>query len=138
MSKENVKQLFGKMEKDAELQKKYTALIQEHHKETEKILSGKLLEFGKTAGFEFSMEDLFAARAEFIDKNHSGKELSDSDMGSVAGGITQKQIGIITSAVTLGLGCAAMSLAAEFTRPNKGACQSYFSGTDNNCNNHKK
>jgi len=137
MSKENVKQLFGKMEKDAELQKKYTALIQEHHKETEKILSGKLLEFGKTAGFEFSMEDLFAARVEFVDKANSGKELSDSDLGSVAGGITQKQIGIITSTVTLGFGCAVASLTAEVAHPKKGVCQSFFSGTDNNCNDHK-
>jgi hypothetical protein len=32
MSKDNVKQMFGKMEKDAQLQKKYAELMQTHQK----------------------------------------------------------------------------------------------------------
>jgi len=49
MSKDNVKQLFGKMEKDSELQKKYASLMRAHQIETEKSLADKLVELGKTS-----------------------------------------------------------------------------------------
>jgi predicted ribosomally synthesized peptide with nif11-like leader len=86
MSKDNVKKMFGKMEKDADMQKKYAALMLAHQNETEKLLSDKLVELGKTAGFAFSKDDLLAARAELVDIINSNKELSDKDLSDVAGG----------------------------------------------------
>jgi len=112
MSKDNVKKLFGKMEKDAELLKKYSSLMQEHQKEAEKTLSDKLIEFGKTSGFAFSKDDLLAARAEFIDKINENKELADNDLGNVAGGGSGcvKQHTIVLSILTWGGYCAFVSI----------------------------
>jgi|GEM_PF-3678960 len=58
MSKDNVKKLFVKMEKDAGLLKKYSELIGSCRNESEKILSEKLIDFGKRSGFEFNSADL--------------------------------------------------------------------------------
>ncbi len=86
MSKDNVKKMFAKMEKDADFQKKYAGLMEAHHQETEKALADKLIQLGKTAGFEFSNEDLHAARAEVMDNTNSNKELSDDELANVTGG----------------------------------------------------
>jgi len=113
MSKDTVKQMFGKMEKDAELQKKYAALMQANQKEAEKALADKLVELGKTSGFAFSKEELIAARAEFMDEANSNGELSDSDLENVAGGMAVKNDAIKISIFTLGLGCIVTSIDNE-------------------------
>jgi len=120
MSKDSVKQMFGKMEKDAQLQKKYAELIQAHQKEAEKALADKLVELGKTSGFAFSKEELLAARAEFIDNKNSNRELSDSDLENVAGGIAVKYDAIKISIFTLGIGCIVTSVDNEIKM--KGGC----------------
>jgi predicted ribosomally synthesized peptide with nif11-like leader len=86
MSKDNVKQMFAKIENDADFQKKYAGLMEAHRQETEKALADKLIQLGKTAGFEFSNEDLHAARAEVMNIANSNKELSDGDLANVTGG----------------------------------------------------
>jgi len=133
MSKDNVKQMFGKMEKDAELQKKYAALIQAHQIETEKALADKLVEFGKTAGFKFSNENLMAARSELADKINENKELSDNDLARVAGGegigrtIGSKSTSVIFSIVTVGIYCLERSISMEANY--KGGCGDILSAT---------
>jgi len=127
MSKDSVKQMFGKMEKNEELQKKYAALMQAHQKESEKAMAEKLIEFGKTSGFAFSKEDLLAARAEVIDKFNSNKELSDGDLASVAGGGDQKAFVITASIITGGLACMAISADAE--NKARGLCAEFLSIT---------
>jgi len=115
MSKDNVKQLFGKMEKDAALKGKYAELMQAHQAETEKALSDKLVELGKTSGFAFSKDDLLAARAEVMDNANSNKELSDGDLEKVAGGMSaqnRKGASAVVSIFTLGIGCAIESIGA--------------------------
>ncbi len=107
MSKDSVKQMFGKMEKNEELQKKYAALMQAHQIETEKALADTLVEFGKTAGFTFSKDDLLAARSELADKINENKELTDGDLANVAGGNEQsKKCFALVSLATVGTGCA--------------------------------
>ncbi len=88
MSKDSVKQMFAKMEKDAALKARYAELIKAHQKDGEKLLAEKLIELGKTSGFAFSNEDLLAARAELENNADSNKELSDADLGNVTGGST--------------------------------------------------
>jgi len=127
MSKDNVKKMFGKMEKDAELQKKYAVLMQEHQKDAEKILADKLVELGKTSGFSFSHDDLMAARAEVMDKNNSGKELSDSDLANVAGGGSQKATAVMVSIFSLGIACAVVSYSEE--KNHAGGCGAKMSTT---------
>jgi len=121
MSKDSVKQMFGKMEKDAELQKKYSELMQANQIESEKALADKLVELGKTSGFEFSKEDLLAARAEFMDDNNSNCELSGSDLGNVAGGIFHRssphgsrKCGAVTlSIITAGIACLVVTIVQD-------------------------
>lgn len=112
MGKDDVKQLFGKMEKDATLRNKYAELMQAHHKDAEKVLADKLIEFGKSSGFSFSKDDLLAARSEVMDKSNSNKELSDDDLASVAGGGQGKTNAVIVSVLSAGIGCALCSIDA--------------------------
>ncbi len=131
MSKDNVKQMFGKMEKDADLKGKYAQLMQAHQKDAEAKMAEKLIEFGKTSGFSFSKDDLLAARAEILDKVNSNKELSDGDLSKVAGGGQQKTQAIVISIVAWGLGCAIMSMIGEGDF--KGGCASMMTTSEHDC-----
>jgi len=125
MSKDAVKQMFGKMEKDAALKGKYAELMQAHQKETEKALADKLIELGKTSGFSFAKDDLMAARAELIDKANSNNELSDGDLSKVAGG-GSKASALDFSFANFGVGCAIASIVYE-ARDGAGQCARQFS-----------
>ena len=127
MSKDSVKKMFGKIEKDADLRKKYTEIINAHNNGTEKDLAAKLIELGKTSGFAFSKDDLNVARAEIMDAFNSNGELSDDDLDKVAGGGEQKALAIATSVISLGIACAVASIYDEATR--KGACGATMSTT---------
>ncbi len=127
MSKDNVKQMFAKIEKDAALKNKYAELMKEHQKYAENQMAEKLIEFGKTSGFTFSKDDLAAARAELIDKVNSNKELADGDLSNVAGGgISQKAYIVVTSIFSYGMICAVNSLAY---REDPGGCGKFMSTT---------
>ncbi len=128
MSKDNVKQMFGKIEKDASLKGKYVQLMQAHQKDAENKMTEKLIEFGKTSGFAFSKEDLMAARAELMDKNNSNKELSEGDLTNVAGGTSDLKVSIVMSSiVTFGISCAAVSAITEIQA--SGSCGKNMSTT---------
>ena len=90
MSKDNVKKMFITMQTDAELQKKFVKAAQLNEKKPETVQADLLVEFGKTAGFVFSKEELMAARAELMGKSNETRELSDDDLVNVAGGGNQK------------------------------------------------
>jgi len=131
MSKDSVKQMFGKIEKDAALKSKYSQLMQAHLKDAEKALAGKLIELGKNAGFVFSNEDLLAARADLLDKVNANGELNDSDLSSVAGGNANGKTGFaLASVFTLGIGCVAEGMKSLFNESNeKGSCAASLSLT---------
>jgi len=123
MSKDTVKQMFGKMEKDAGLKAKYSELMQAHKKEAEKTLADKIIEFGKSSGFSFSKDELMAARVELIEKINENKELADKDLASVAGGgpgNAGKSYGILLSTLTFGVGCLIVSTIEDSKKP--GGC----------------
>lgn len=117
MSKDNVKKLFEKIQKDKEFQKKYLELMQAHGKDPENVLAERLAEFGKTSGFDFGRNDLTAARAELMDKKNDGNELSDKDLSSVAGGCdcggSRKDRMFVVSVLTVAVGCGVLSIIAE-------------------------
>ena len=87
MSKDNVKQMFGKIEKDADLQKKYFELMNQHHKESETALFKKIIEFGKTENFSFSVEDVAAFKAELIAPDNNKSEIRENELNLISGGI---------------------------------------------------
>lgn len=86
MSKENVKLMFVSMGKDKKLQKKFEILAKQNQKDSENVMTDKIVEFGKTAGFVFSKEDLLEVRSELMNKSNDYKELSDEELAKVAGG----------------------------------------------------
>ena len=116
MSKDNVKMMFAKMAKDEVFHKRYTDLMQAYQNETEKALADRLIQLGKTSGFEFNKEDLLAARAEIIDTANSNKELSDNDLASVAGGGQMKTAAVLCSIGTAGIVCAIISVVGEIDK----------------------
>jgi len=132
MSIDDVKQMFGQMEKDAALKNKYAVMIQEHRKDAETRLAEKLIELGKTSGFTFSKDDLFAARSEFTDKVNAGKELSDGDLADVAGGVSRKAAAVCVSIFAVGIGCAVLSAVVHKTEP---GCAAVMTTSDPNCKN---
>jgi len=86
MSKENLIKLFEKIQIDQELKKKYVELMASHFAETEKVMTNKLIELGKTAGLSFSKEDIKNFTDELINKTGSKKEISNGDLDKVSGG----------------------------------------------------
>jgi len=126
MSKDNVKQMFGKMEKDTVLKGKYVELMQASQKDAENKMAEKLIEFGKISGFEFSKDDLLAARVEIMDKLNSSNELSDGDLANVAGGAGAKTHAIVQSVFSFGVACVITSL---ININNEGGCGGKLSTT---------
>jgi len=137
MSKDNVKLMFAKIEKDANFQKKFADLMRAQSNETEKVLFDKLIEFGKSSGFLFSKDDLTEARAELVDKLNSSAELNEKDLNNVSGGGTAKTISVVLSAISVGFGCAVLSLYYEvgkhFNHP--GTCAGAMTTQNENCKN---
>jgi len=140
MSKENVKKLFEKIQKDAELQKNYAEIMQASGKGSEKSLADKLVGLGKANGFEFTSKDLEAARNELIDRVNENGELDDNALSGVAGGAKKggtsqhyKKEYITGSVMTLGLSCAISSIVAESNK--QGGCyeESMTIGSQRNC-----
>jgi len=133
MSKDNVKNMFAKFEKDADLKKKYAEIIAGHQKEAEKTLAGKLIELGKNSGFDFSKDDLMQARSELMDKTNANAELADNELTSVAGGGQRKTAGIALSLMSIGILCAIGSIIYE--NDSKGRCATEMTTSDPNCKN---
>jgi len=124
MSKDSVKQMFFRMEKESEFKKKYAELMRAQLMESETAMADKLIELGKTSGFSFSKDDLMAARAELADTMNSNSELSEGDLARVAGGDTQGKVRFgVSSLYSLGVVCLGWALhSAVFELENPGSC----------------
>ena len=79
MSAENVKKFFDELDKNPELRRKFDNAMSTCDTTRAEIVSAKLLELAKNAGFEYSENDLQKAVDEC-------GELSDADMEKVSGG----------------------------------------------------
>ncbi len=129
MSKKQVKKFFAKLEQDKELQDKFNTEMSDINQLDEDVLGPKLIDFGKSAGFEFDMDDLRAARQDLVDQFNENGELDDADLKNVAGGTDQslhKGEAYFLSASTVGLGCAILSLCTQIDGT---GCNRYFSNT---------
>jgi len=132
MSKDNVKHMFAKIDKDESMKKSYEQLMKSCHEEYEKIIAQRLIEFGKTKGFAFSKDDLISAQAELIDKFNENRELSDNDLSNVAGGSVVRKCELaFVSVSTFGVACAITSIVTELQR--QGKCGSVMSVTTHEC-----
>jgi len=91
MSRENVKKMFARIQNDPKLWQDHINLMKENENCSEKVIADKIVESGKRSGFDFSAEDVFQASAELVDTKGNNKELSDEDLGNVAGGGSKTQ-----------------------------------------------
>ena len=87
MSVENVKAFFQKVAEDERLQEKLKALRERHADKSEPDEEGfsDLVELASAAGFEFTTADARKARLQ------ARKELSDEELGKVAGGAKRQR-----------------------------------------------
>jgi len=99
MNTEIVKRLFTKIAEDTKLAQDYIELLKKNKHAGEMCLAEKIVEFGNQSGFAFSPQDLFAARAELLDRKNSNSELSNNDLGNVASGAVNRKAEIITASV---------------------------------------
>lgn len=86
MSRENIVKMFKNLENNEELKKQYAKMLLSHYIEIEKLLTAKLIEFGRIAGFSFTDEEIKLYTHELLNKNALNKELSSEDLRKVAGG----------------------------------------------------
>jgi len=86
MGQESITKFFEELEKNPELKAKYIEAMKECPKESDKILTGKIVEFGSRNGFLFTEQEFQEAQVSLQNKRNETGELSDSDMLKVAGG----------------------------------------------------
>ncbi|MEZ7891100.1 MAG: Nif11-like leader peptide family natural product precursor [Candidatus Wallbacteria bacterium] len=84
MSKDNVRQMINKIEKNPEFQKKYEELILKCKNAAGEVNADKIVEFGKTAGLEFTKDEFKEVINEL--QNQKSGELSEAELANVAGG----------------------------------------------------
>lgn len=101
MSKIN--ELYEIVAADSALQTKFKEIMSSAEKDGIEATEAKLAAFAKEAGYEVTADEMKA----YIERQG---ELTDSELDAVAGG---KGLGIITSIVSVGIGCAIASAYAS-------------------------
>lgn len=105
-----MKELYEKVAQDVELQKKFSEILADGEKAGKEATEEKLLAFAKDAGFDVNLAEMQEYFADFTAKQDG--ELSDLELDLVAGGkSTEGIINVIGSVFSLGILCAAASLA---------------------------
>ena len=124
MSKENVTAFFQKMQTDEALKKQFANVQSELQQQMMTQLAEKLVALGASNGFEFTADDLREMYQAMTDQMSENRELSDDEVGAIAGG-SEKAYGALISVTTLGIGCAAASGIMEATA--SGGCGQFMS-----------
>lgn len=116
---EKMKALYEKVAGDSVLQAKFEEIMSKAGAEGEAATEAKLVAFAKEAGFEVNITDVkdyFEKRSE----TNTG-ELTDGELDMVAGGKSARgMLAIANSVITVGVGCAIQSVAADALNGNCG------------------
>ena len=118
MSKDNIKKFFEELEKNPELKEKYLGVLKDEKNPTVKVIP-----FAKEQGFTFAESDLKEYCSELSDSSSMNSELSDEDLMKAAGGVRQVDM-IMSSILTLGIGCAITSAQSSAKGKNCGSALS--------------
>lgn len=124
MSKENVKNFFEELEKNAGLKMKFIDLMKKHHEELSSDMENELLKIAADSGFPFTSLELHDIRSGIIEEVNGNIALSDEELSVAAGGGPPKWAIIVMSIGSLGLGCAIESILFEVGK--KGGCGEYL------------
>lgn len=113
-----MKELYEKVAGDSDLQAKFAEIMKGAAEE--EATKEKLIAFAKEAGYDVAVEEMQAFFKGLAEAEKG--ELSDTELDQVAGGKNDK--GFELSIITLGLGCAAVSIISEAIR--SGDCARAF------------
>lgn len=103
-----MKELYEKVARDAELQAKFQAILAEGEQAGKEATEAKLAAFAADAGFSISLKEMQAFFKEMETQKEG--ELSDLELDMVAGG--KVSVGsVLASVFTLGVACAVASAA---------------------------
>jgi len=106
-----MQELYEKVAGNNSLQAKFTEIMKGAEEAGEAVTGEKLVVFAKEAGYDISIDEMKAFFKELSEK--SGGELSNMELDMVAGGKSDLGImNVVFSALTFGMSCAAISLAA--------------------------
>ena len=86
MSKETVKKFFRSVQENARLRNQVATLMCERRRETPSALARKIVEIGAEAGLAFTDAELRAVYMEMLGDGGGNRELTEDEMGAVAGG----------------------------------------------------
>ena len=107
---EKMKELYGKVAKSKELQKKLIWIANEAEEAGVNKTNQRLINFAADAGYEISIEEM---KDFFLDlAEQQIQELNDAELDMVAGGKASAE-GLVLSLGTLGYFCAVGSALSE-------------------------
>ena len=118
---DKIKELYEKVAASSELQAKLKDILTKANEKSEQDLNRVLLNFAAEAGYEITEKEVAEYIAQHAEKNQG--ELSDLELDSVAGGKNGADIAI--SVMTVGYGCAAISVGLEVI-DGAGHCAAYY------------
>lgn len=113
-----IRELYEKVSKDATLQERIDEILKDAEAAGQDATAAKLVEFAKNTGYDISIQEMQEFFQSFAAKKEG--ELSDLELDMVAGGkSTEGIMYVVGSVLSLGMTCAAVSLAGalkEFQR----------------------
>jgi predicted ribosomally synthesized peptide with nif11-like leader len=116
---EKMKELYGKVAKDSELQAKFSQIMYEAEKAGQESTESKLVAFAKEAGYDVSISEM---KDFFLSISETNDTLSDSELDLVAGG-KAGVMPVVSSTISMGVTCASGSAAYAVSGHN---CKEYF------------
>jgi predicted ribosomally synthesized peptide with nif11-like leader len=115
-----MKELYKKVAADSALREKFAGIMKEE------VTEEKLTTFAKEAGYDVTIEEM----QEFFRGLAESKEgtLSDAELDQVAGGKSLEGIiTIVTSVISFGMTCGAVSAGAKMVNDDWRDCKNVFS-----------
>lgn len=111
---EKMRELYGKVAKNNELQKKLTRIANEAKEVGTEKTNQRLIKFAECVGYDLSIQEMQDFFTEFAEEKSA--ELSDSELDMVAGG--KMKAGLVISIFGIGISCAVMSAGCEIQSGN--------------------
>lgn len=111
---DKMRELYGKVAKSNELQKKLTRIANEAKEVGAEKTNQRLIKFAEYVGYDITikeMQNFFTALAA-----EQSAELSDAELDMVAGG--KMKAGLVISIFGVGLSCAVVSVGCEIQSGN--------------------
>ena len=119
-----MKELYDKVARDPILQQKFSQIMAEAEQAGQAATEENLLAFAREAGFEVSIEEMWAFFQGMAVQTEG--ELSDVELDQVAGGKSFNGTGAVIMSVLIAFSCVVGSLVSELSSEERGQCARDF------------